>query len=149
MTPNKQLFRHSPAEGLIGDCWRTCIACLLDLRPDEVPHFCADCWEDNQKATANAREFLALANLDFVEVAFQGDLDLILRGVAAANPGKFYLLAGNSKNGVGHSVICCDDRIVWDPSLDDSGIVGPMDDGYYWVTWLVPAWINRKESNRG
>ncbi len=36
MTPNKQLNLHEPAAGVIGDCWRTCIACLLDKSPSDV-----------------------------------------------------------------------------------------------------------------
>ena len=38
MTPHKQLNRHRPEEGVFGDCYRTAIACLLDLRPQDVPH---------------------------------------------------------------------------------------------------------------
>jgi hypothetical protein len=38
MTPHKQRFRHDPANGIYGDCWRTAIACLLDIQPEEIPH---------------------------------------------------------------------------------------------------------------
>jgi hypothetical protein len=40
---------------------------------------------------------------------------------------------------VNHTVVCRGGRIEWDPSMDDAGIVGPCDDGFYWVTWLIPA----------
>jgi hypothetical protein len=43
--------------------------------------------------------------------------------------------------GTAHVVIALNDAIVWDPALDDSGIVGPADDGYYWIEFLVPAQI--------
>ena len=36
-----------------------------------------------------------------------------------------------------HTVICQGDRIVWDPSLTDAGIVGPMDNNYWFVEWLA------------
>jgi hypothetical protein len=56
----------------------------------------------------------------------------------AINPGVFYLLGGQSRTDCGHSVVCLDDAIIWDPSLTDAGIVGPMEDGYYWITVLIP-----------
>ena len=43
MTPQTQLNKHDPANGVYGDCGRTVIACLLDLHPSEVPHF----WDGN------------------------------------------------------------------------------------------------------
>ena len=143
MTPHKQLYRHRPDEGQVGDCWRTAIGCLLDLPPTEVPHFVETCWNDTPTANLNARRWLATKGLGFVELAYSGDLDSILASIAACSPHTYYLLGGNSRTGVGHSVIGCHDQIVWDPSLDDAGIVGPMDDGYYWVTYLVPLLIVR------
>lgn len=38
---------------------------------------------------------------------------------------------------VGHGVLWV--RAVHDPSIDDAGIVGPRDDGLYWITLLVDA----------
>ena len=40
MTPYKQLNHHDPDNGIIGDCYRTAIACLLDLPPDALPNYC-------------------------------------------------------------------------------------------------------------
>ena len=34
--PKQTLFR---GEGEIGDCWRCCIAAILSLKAEEVPHF--------------------------------------------------------------------------------------------------------------
>ncbi len=143
MVKHKQLFRHRPEQGLIGDCWRTAIGCLLDMAPNEVPHFLQDCWNDNAKGNANASAWLATQGLAFVEVAYGGDLAGVMASVKSINPDTYYLLGGNSANACGHSVIACNDEIVWDPSIDDSGIVGPMDDGYFWVTWLVPLLLKR------
>ena len=39
MTPVDQLFLHSKEDGVVGDCWRACIASLLDLPAESVPHF--------------------------------------------------------------------------------------------------------------
>ena len=38
---------------VLGDCWRTAIACLLDLDdPTEVPHFIEDHRHDDPESTA-------------------------------------------------------------------------------------------------
>jgi hypothetical protein len=141
MTPHKQLFRHRPAEGQIGDCWRTTLGCLLDKAPHEVPHLIEDCWDDSARAKEKTRAWLATQGLAYIEYALDCSLETVLASVGGINPGVHYLLGGNSRNGCGHSVIACDDQIVWDPSLDDAGIVGPMEDGYYWVTFLVPSFL--------
>lgn len=144
MTPHKQLFRHKPEEGVIGDCWRTCIACLLDLHPSEVPHFTDGSWNDSAATTAKTRAWLRSRGLGFVELAYSGDLEAVMASLAANAPGAYYLLGGNSRTGCGHSVIACGSEIVWDPSQTDAGIVGPMDDGYYWATFFVPAALMRE-----
>jgi hypothetical protein len=39
MTPCRTLSRHDPDNGTFGDCHRCCVAAILDLAPEEVPHF--------------------------------------------------------------------------------------------------------------
>lgn len=141
MTPYKQLFRHDPDNGVIGDCWRTCFACLLDMEPAHVPHFVFGHWDDAQASTKLARAWLAQRGFGFIEYPMNCDLADLLSSVAAINPGMHYMLSGTSSNGTGHSVIACDDGIVHDPAQDNSGIVGPMSDGFYWVSFLVPSII--------
>lgn len=146
MIEQKQLFRHHPSRGEIGDCHRTAIACLLHLRPDEVPHFGELSWDHERNAWADpcpfqrhVTEYLASVGLAEVNVAYQDSLENVLAAQRATNPRAYYLLGGHSRTEVNHTVICCGGSIVWDPSLDDAGIVGPCQpDGLYWVTYLVP-----------
>jgi hypothetical protein len=146
MTPHKQLNLHKPLEGQIGDCFRTVIACLLDLHPSDVPHFYQEVWHEPdaaQTAERELRKFLRHYDLDFIEVAYKDTLLNVMEAQAIMNPGIYYLLTGNSANGVGHVVICCGDQIVHDPAIDNSGIVGPSDTGNYHITWLVPSLMRR------
>jgi hypothetical protein len=47
MQCHTQLVRyHAPAQGIYGDCLRTCIGCLLNLAPADVPHFLHDNSDD-------------------------------------------------------------------------------------------------------
>lgn len=144
MTPHKQQFMHDPDNGVVGDCWRTCFACLLDMEPAAVPHFVFGHWNNARTADRLAREWLAQHGLGFIEYPMNCELGDLLRSVAAINPGTYYVLSGTSSNGTGHSVIACDDEIVHDPAQDSSGIVGPMDDGFYWVSFLIPSIVLKK-----
>ncbi|GGA55147.1 hypothetical protein [Pelagibacterium lentulum] len=49
--------------------------------------------------------------------------------------------SGKSRNDVAHVVVCCNDEIVHDPTIDQSGIVAPTDDGFVHVEFLIPAQI--------
>lgn len=147
MIKQKQLYRHRPEHGEIGDCHRTAIACLLDMRPEDVPHFGELDW-DFEKGTwkeqctfnDHVRQFLATVGLAQVDVAWGGEsLEVVLDVQGRINPTAYYILGGHSRTGVNHSVVGQGSKIVWDPSLDDSGIIGPTEpDGIYWITYLVP-----------
>ncbi|MBT2142704.1 MULTISPECIES: hypothetical protein [unclassified Rhodanobacter] len=144
MIERKQLYRHKPEEGQIGDCFRTSIACLLDLEPAAVPHFGVSDFDASGRAakhsqTAEAEAWLAERGLAQVHVAYGGELDDVLAAVGSLNPKAYYLLGGRSRTGVNHAVIGCGNRIAWDPSLTDAGIVGPCSDGLFWVTFIVPS----------
>lgn len=137
MKPSKQLFRHNPAEGTWGDCYRTAVACLLDLATADVPHV-YDQGVDGETGTAAMNAFLAGRGLVPVTVIYDGDADLqqVLTAREHYTPGIPYMLIGQSGNNVDHVVIACDGRIIWDPSLDDSGIIGPSSDGHWWIEYL-------------
>jgi hypothetical protein len=142
MKVQKQLNRHRPDEGIFGDCHRTAIACVLDMDAKDVPHFMDgkhDCEADASHRAVEA--WLNERGLTHINVLFPGEtsFDLVLQSVKNSNPNggpHVFILGGRSRNNVNHSVVCCDGEIVCDPSIDSSGIVGPMDDGYWWVTFF-------------
>lgn len=141
MTPQKQLNRHDPENGVLGDCYRTAIACLLDLKPEEVPHVHehvgAMNMQDQQDMMA---AWLRERGLVEVNVPLAGGAELTpeiaLECMERWSGGTHYMLTGYSRTGCNHVVICKGREIVWDPSLTDAGIVGPADDGYYWFAFL-------------
>jgi hypothetical protein len=139
MVPLKQKYRHNPAEGAYGDCHRTCLAMILELERDTVPNFAEHAHEQWGLWQDLVNEFLAEHGMGMFRIAFAADLDAVLHYMLQVNPGIFYILGGSSRNGTGHSVVCVNDKIIADPSLDDSGIVGPMEDGHFWIEVLVPA----------
>lgn len=143
MKPQKQKFKHSPDNGIWGDCHRTAIACILNLDRDDVPNF-GDGGPSGDEFTKRVNSWLLENGYVPVHTIYSCELGALLFTIAATNPDIYYLLGGRSRTGVDHTVVGLNDKIIHDPSLNDSGIVGPCDDGYYWVTYLGSA-IARKQ----
>ena len=146
MTPYKQLFPYDPKNGMIGDCYRTAIGCLLDMPPQDVPHFIGDVTTYDEETdtceTGDAlpaiQAWLRLRGLCVISIGFNcEEVQHVLDVLQSQNTiGWYCLLGGKSSNGTDHVVVCKDGYIVHDPSLTDSGIVGKESDGYFWVLFL-------------
>ena len=98
-----------------GDCYRACLASILELPAAEVPHFievrrCAPEWRDDE------RDWLRARGLEAIVVTLKTPLPEILGFFGAANPGVHYIVAGIGHNGVPHAVVACGNRIVHDPA---------------------------------
>jgi hypothetical protein len=153
MIPVQQLNRHDPPHSY-GDCDRACIASILELPCAAVPNFCEPGPGEtfSQSAwTERRRLWLARHGIVPIDMCYHEslDLDAILAGTRSYQPGIHFILAGESRNHCNHSVIACDGRIVHDPSLDQSGIIGPCDDGHYWAMFFgagIAAQTQRSQS---
>lgn len=152
MLKQKQLFRHKPELGVIGDCHRTALACLLDMPAGQVPHFGAAHWGDAGNAFNEAVDaWLAEQGYRAITFAYEVDnLAAVLDGLAPGLGDVFYIIAGSSKNGTNHSVIGLRNEIYFDPSQDDSGIVGPLDTQppQFQITFLVPMRFSESASQQ-
>lgn len=143
MFAQKQLFRHIPSEGIIGDCFRTCIASVLGLTQILVPHGYQEFWVDektnvSEKVQAQLNKWLEQSgyNLKFIEYPVETTYEQLRTYLRHYYTDMYVVVGCSSKNG-GHSVVMKNDDYLWDPSIDDSGCIGPMSDGYYWIGLLV------------
>jgi hypothetical protein len=138
MTPVKQEFAHNPPDSH-GDCHRAALATILDLPLTAVPHIGdKEAAIDGKLFKQNEREFLATLGLIAVAVPLAGTLSHILYASGELNPEQeYFILGGVSSSECGHSVVANKDGIVHDPHPDNVGIIAPMDDGYYWLTYIV------------
>lgn len=138
MKPQKQLLRHKPP-ATYGDCFRTAIAIVLDMNAADIPHF-MDGGVSGEEGAAAAEAFLNARGLTAINIVCDGarPLQAVLDSIAGTNLRQLpvFLVTGTSRNGCAHVVVACNGDIVCDPSLDDSGIVGPCDDGFYWLTFF-------------
>lgn len=144
MKPVFQTIKHEPAEGRFGDCHRAAIATVLELPIEDVPHFLHDnC--GGVEFVRRETEFLASHGLCPISVVYANtELNLVLSTVAALNGDDVvYLLCGKSRTGCNHSVVCRGDRIAHDPSPQQSGIIGPTDEGTYCLTFFADRRVSK------
>lgn len=136
LTYHKQLFRHDPESGQWGDCARTCIACLLGLAPEDVPHEHRDMSAAEHNALYDA--FLHERGITRVWIGLKAET--VAGAVDWASQwsnGLPFILSGESPRGTNHVVLGHAGKIIHDPHPDGGDIVGPMDNGLFYVEWLV------------
>lgn len=138
MRPQKQKNRHRPEEGIWGDCHRTCVAMILDLDKEQVPNWAEASGDDGALFRQLSDAWMRAYGYATVHVGFDCTWEVLGDFMLKVNPGVYYILGGTSRTGVNHSVVAANNTIVADPSLNDSGIVGPCDDGLYWITTFTP-----------
>ena len=142
MTTHKQLFGHDPENGIFGDCFRTALACILDMEPCAVPHF-FDGGKSSNDAFRELGPWLRGHSLALFELPMHGEskLEDILGSICAHSPGLFYLLTGESTSGINHTVVCYGKHVVCDPYIggpNDEALIGPAEDGLWFVGVLTP-----------
>jgi hypothetical protein len=123
--------------GTFGDCVRACIASILELPAEDVPHF----YHDNcvgETGHKRIREWLAGRKLAPFHAYYNGEarLETVLEHMKLVNPDIYYMLYGNS-GGSDHVVVCRDDKIVHDPAWISDGIVSANSLGVWSVMVLV------------
>jgi len=144
--PQLQAIRtYDPDAGLYGDCHRTCIAMILDMDRDEVPHFmdgvpknAASDSPECVRAELDERAWLATQGLTPVNVAYPGDLSLaqLMELLAFVTREAAVIVGCTSSSGTNHSVVYYQGRI-FNPNTNT--IVGPMKDGMWWITIYARA----------
>lgn len=143
MIRHRQLFRHEPENGIYGDCHRTAIACLLDLQPQDVPHFYDLQVQATQRGEkyewrSEVEKFLNAKGFTQADISYASTLDDLFAYMGAVNPRTLYLLGGTSVRGANHTVICRGGGFEWDPHPDSNFVNGPLDNGFFEVTFLLP-----------
>lgn len=137
MMYHKQRFLHKPEEGTYGDCDRTVMACLLNLNPDDVPHWGIH-YDDYAAFEKMKRDWLATRGLFEQSFAFDCTRERLTEYLGSAFGNVYVLLTGTSRTGCHHVVITRNGEIIHDTSLTDAGIIGPCDDGLWWCSLLLP-----------
>lgn len=129
-----------------GDCWRACIASILNLPAATVPHFAelsGNCWDGMYQL---AREWLAERGVGIFRTYCSADwtLETLLEHFSKANVGVPIIVNGQSgrRTEENHAVIAMNGRIAHDPS--GVGVIGPCinidgDSGWWWIDVIAFA----------
>lgn len=137
MIPLTQIVSHCPPLRW-GDCWRTCIAMILELQVEEVPHFLHD-GLSNRIAQDRARLWLADRGLGLISFNIHSDTNPEHTEMMFGD--SHYILSGRSINfkEAWHSVVAKGHfEMIYDPSPLRNGVAPKPDyDGVYMVEFIV------------
>ena len=116
-----QIITHDPENGVYGDCQRACIASLLELDINEVPHFHESGKEDDFHRSLN--QFLGERGL--VCIAFKFGSGLVFEDlVSLPDPiDCYHMIYGYSSRGVFHAVVGLNGEVVHDPHPAKEGLL--------------------------
>lgn len=135
MTPVDMTTAHEPPNSF-GDCYRACVASLLDMRNDDVPHFFDDYAESTDGVLAHDRLTAFLRPRGLYPLGFtiadehKNHWFDCLRGL--------YILGGTTTRGTKHYVIATGrGTLVHDPHPTDKSGVGPDPDGTFCIVFFV------------
>ena len=136
MIPVVCQVKHDPDAGTYGDCIRACVASILELTPDQVPHFVHDNCAPVE-ANRRLREFLATLGYAPFVMGFEGSdtLDDVLTHMREQNPNVIYMLFGRTDCG-DHVIVCRGGEVAHDPAWYSSPLIGPGSSGY-WAVMVI------------
>lgn len=114
-----------------GDCLRACVASVLSMEADDVPHFFHDAC-DGPTGAERVRVFAAQHGLAPCYVTFPGDVPLpdLLEMWGNANGAVPTILYGRTQD-EDHCVVMLNGRVEHNPSWSNSPIVGPTSNGFW------------------
>lgn len=125
MIPVDMIVKHDPTNGVYGDCFRCCVASILELPAECVPHFM-------EKGEASGPTWYSDLNRwlfkyiggYYLEIQSETENWLDWQAYTEANFTPYYILSGRSIRD-NHSVVAHAGKIVHDPHIARSGLVGP------------------------
>lgn len=142
MKYHKQLFPvHDPDNGIYGDCYRTVIACLLDLDPEEVPHVCDNMPDDyvGKEHEERMNAFLGERGLRHVEMPLLPDMSLqeVLDFCAVYFGDSRYTLMGKSSGGYRNHIVICKGTEIEHSTNDSTVERYAINSEYWWIGFLM------------
>jgi len=135
MKPVDMISVHTPPDS-IGDCFRCCIASILELPAAAVPHFYdGEAFTDESGAIGKRRllEFLKPLGYFFFELEFEEEWLPKWNDYLACH----YTISGRSPRGFRHTCVAYGGRMVHDPHPSRAGIIS--EDGKYLLGFIVKA----------
>lgn len=126
MTPVHCRVKHSPEDGLYGDCLRACVATIMDREPEQVEHF-ADGGVDAETINDRMVEWLGKEGYAPFWCHYDPDYTLaeLMEMQSAQNHNTVYMLFGLTSDDEPHVVVCKGGYVVHNPSWYPNPLVAP------------------------
>lgn len=144
MTPAMCRVKHDPENNQYGDCVRACVASIMDMDAEAVPHFFDNIDSSDEagriRANNHMREWLAGHGHALFQAHYPGSVarDELFAMMEVVNPGVHYILCGSV--GLGdHCVVCRGGKIVHNPAWLAMDIIGPCSYGAWSVMVIARA----------
>jgi hypothetical protein len=140
--------QHCISSGGVGDCYRACIASVLEIPILDVPHFYELARNGDQGDACNlAREWLRSRDLAIFQcwADSQTSLKTVLDAYSRQNPDVAIILHGEAATigtDINHAVVLLNGEIAHDPS--GAGIAGPSirsdnSGAEWWMEVIAPT----------
>lgn len=123
------------------DCVRACIASILEISPQTMPHFFEDIGEvDTETLTRKMQEWLAARGYVAACLGLPGNwtLDEFLSYMGSVYPDRYYMLYCDS--GGDHAVVGHGGKIAHNPAWFKVAIDGSHSAGY-WIVWFIARMV--------
>lgn len=142
MIPFDMLIKHDPDRGLIGDCFRACVASILEVDPLFIPHFCEADWGKTDDFTwyQDLTKWLAPRKLAYLlELSISDELygPRWFTNLATSWFETYHTISGESPRKIRHTVVALNGLIVHDPHPDRTGLAEPGDDGWLYGFFIA------------
>lgn len=137
MIPVDMIVKHDPANGVYGDCFRCCVASILEMKAEDVPHFMqlgeasADFWYKDLNAWLKKEK-----QLSYLEIQSHTDHWLEWNAYEEAGFSPYYILSGRSPRDE-HSTVGRLGKVVHDPHPARTGLIGPSRYGLYCLGFFI------------
>ena len=136
MKPEMCRIKDDPENNQSGDCVRACIASLLELDAENVPHFFAE--PDGLKANQDMQFWLANRRKIAAFISLPGEWSFKKFGeyMTEFYHNKYYMLWAGFGSG-DHAVICKNGKIEHNPAWYRTPLTGPHSHGIWIVGFVV------------
>ena len=136
-------------KGLAGDCYRACVASLLECSLDDVPNF-MDGFPNVDEFNVRVETYLRGHGYGRASFAYDGDLLMggVLAMMAEMARDVYYIFSGQSPRGTDHAVIALNDAIIHDPNRGEPPLVGPLSTGHWLIEILTPMIAPTRKDSR-
>ena len=135
-----QAFLHDPARGVMGDCYRTALACVLGVDRDLVPHTHADL--TGQEHLDETGAWLHSQGLRRIVIPVHATTLEEVATIHTRSDGLPLIVTGCGPRHTNHVVVVYGPHDIWCPILGEVApevaLLGPArPTDYFWAEWIV------------